>query len=155
MSAETNNIRIAKNTIIVYLRLAITAIIGLLTSRYVLQALGASDFGLYSVIGGVIALFTFISASLQATTVRFINYEMGKPAGDLALVFNTTRQIHILFSIIIFIVAEIIGIYYIQNLLNVESDKIDETNANQIVLYNKNQGRVIYAWNVKFTQKKS
>lgn len=126
MSTGTDNIRIAKNTIVVYLRLIITAVIGLITSRYVLQILGASDFGLYSVIGGVIALFTFISASLQATTVRFINYEMGKPAGNLMQVFNTARQIHILFAILIFIAAEIIGIYYIQHFLNVESGKMED-----------------------------
>ena len=60
MSSSKDNIRIAKNTIVVYIRLIVTAVIGLLTSRYVLQILGASDFGLYSVIGGVIAMFTFI-----------------------------------------------------------------------------------------------
>jgi O-antigen/teichoic acid export membrane protein len=101
MSRSNENIRIAKNTLVVYARLIITAIIGLVTSRYVLQILGASDFGLYSVIGGIIALFTFISGSLQATSVRFINFEMGKPHGDLNEIFSTSRQIHIFFSLII------------------------------------------------------
>ena len=109
----------------VYVRLIVTAIIGLITSRYVLQILGASDFGLYSVIGGVIAMFTFISVSLQATTVRFINYEMGKK-GDLNRVFNTARQIHVFFAVLIFVIAELVGLYYIQHYLNVESSKISD-----------------------------
>lgn len=123
---KKDNIRIVKNTIIVYVRLVVTAIIGLITSRYVLQILGASDFGLYSVIGGVIVMFTFISGSLQATTVRFINYEMGKSDGNLNLVFNTSRQIHILFAVAIFILAEILGVYYILNYLNVDAAKIGD-----------------------------
>jgi O-antigen/teichoic acid export membrane protein len=126
MSSSKDNIRIAKNTIVVYIRLIVTAVIGLLTSRYVLQILGASDFGLYSVIGGVIAMFTFISVSLQATTVRFINYEMGKQNSDLNKVFNTARQIHVFFAVIIFLIAELVGMYYIQHYLNVDSSKLSD-----------------------------
>ena len=123
MSVSKDNATIAKNTIIVYIRLIVTAVVGLISSRYVLQILGASDFGLYSVIGGVIAMFTFISGSLQSTTVRFINYELGKASGDLNKVFNIARQIHIVFAFVILLVAEIVGVYYIQNYLNVESGK--------------------------------
>ena len=126
MSRSNENIRIAKNTLVVYARLIITAIIGLVTSRYVLQILGASDFGLYSVIGGIIALFTFISGSLQATSVRFINFEMGKPHGDLNEIFSTSRQIHIFFSLIIFVLAEIVGVLYILQYLNVAAEKIPD-----------------------------
>lgn len=126
MSSSKDNIRIAKNTIVVYIRLIVTAVIGLLTSRYVLQILGASDFGLYSVIGGVIAMFTFISVSLQATTVRFINFEMGKQNSDLNKVFNTARQIHVFFAVIIFLIAELVGMYYIQHYLNVDSSKLSD-----------------------------
>lgn len=75
---DTSNKKIALNTIVVYVRIFITMVIGLLTSRFVLQALGASDFGLYNVVGGVIAMLSFISSSLAASTTRFLNYEMGK-----------------------------------------------------------------------------
>jgi O-antigen/teichoic acid export membrane protein len=126
MAANKDNIKIAKNTVVVYVRLIVTAIVGLLTSRYVLQILGASDFGLYSVIGGVIAMFTFIAGSLQATTIRFINYEMGRPDGDVNRIFNTVLQIHVLFAIVIFVLAEVLGLYYIYNYLNVESGKLDD-----------------------------
>lgn len=123
-TVNNDNIRIAKNTLVVYFRLVVTAIIGLLTSRYVLQILGASDFGLYSVIGGVIAMFAFISASLQSTTVRFINFEMGKSGGNLRRVFNISRQIHIVFAVIILLVGEAVGSLYIQHYLSVETGKI-------------------------------
>ena len=127
MSAvNSDNMRIARNTIVVYFRLVVTAVIGLLTSRYVLQILGASDFGLYSVIGGVIAMFTFISASLQSTTVRFINYEIGRLEGNLNRVFNIARQIHIFFAIVILIAGEVIGVFYMQHYLNVEPGKMDD-----------------------------
>ena len=73
-STSANNKRIAKNTIIVYVRLIIVTIIGLLTSRLVLQRLGVSDYGLYSVVGGVITMFSVISGSMSGTTIRFLNY---------------------------------------------------------------------------------
>lgn len=126
MSVSRDNATIAKNTIIVYVRLVVIAIVGLISSRYVLQILGVSDFGLYSVIGGVIAMFTFISSSLQSTTIRFINYELGKVSGELNKIFNIARQIHIIFAFVILIVAEIVGVYYIQNYLNVESEKMTD-----------------------------
>lgn len=126
MPVNKDNLRIAQNTVIVYIRLIVTAIVGLITSRFVLEILGASDYGLYSVIGGVILMFTFISASLQSTTTRFINYEMGKKSGNISHVFNTARQIHVLFAIAIFIIAEILGIFYIQNYLNMDSGKIED-----------------------------
>lgn len=97
--------------------------VGLFTSRFVLQALGVSDYGLYNVVGGVISMFTFISGSLAATTTRFINYEMGKPDGDTNRIFNISNVLHICFAILILILAESIGIFYINNYLNVELGK--------------------------------
>ena len=91
----TDNRRIARNTLIVYVRLIVTTVIGLLTSRFVLQALGISDYGLYNVVGSIIGLFAFISASLSTTTVRFLNYEKGKPDGDMNRMFNICNVLHI------------------------------------------------------------
>ena len=120
---EANNKKIAKNTLIVYSRLFIAMFVGLLTSRFVLQALGASDFGLYNVVGGVIAMFTFISGSLATTTTRFINYEMGKVDGNINKIFNISNTLHIFFAIIILLLTEIIGVFYINNYLNVVPGK--------------------------------
>lgn len=114
---------IIKNAFITYSRLIITTIMGLLSSRFVLQALGASDYGLYNVVGGIIVVFSFISNSLSTTTQRFLNYEMGKGDECLNKVFNISITLHILLAIISFISLEIIGLWYIENYLNVEPGK--------------------------------
>ena len=122
-SVSVNNKRIAKNTIVVYARLIIVTIIGLLTSRLVLQRLGVSDYGLYSVVGGVITMFSVISGSMSATTIRFLNYEIGKNEVNPNKIFNLCNVTHIAFAFIILILAETIGLFYIYNYLNVEPGK--------------------------------
>ena len=85
---ESANSRIAKNTIYMYIRLFLTMFIGLYSSRILLQVLGVSDYGLFAVVGGVLAMFTFISSSLGTATSRFLNAEMGKQDGDVNRIFN-------------------------------------------------------------------
>ena len=119
----SENKTIALNTLIIYFRLFIVSFIGLLTSRYVLQLLGISDYGLYNVVGGVIALFSFFSASLSVTTVRFLNYELGKEDGDTNRIFNICNVTHMAFAAVLLVIAETLGIYYINNYLNVEAGK--------------------------------
>jgi len=125
-SYQKENKRIAKNTIIVYANMFIGMAIGLYTSRLVLQALGVSDYGLYNVVGGVIAMFLFMLGSLSTTTTRFINVEMGKQDGDLNKVFNVCNVLHISLALIVLIFAEVIGVWYINNYLNVEAGKEDD-----------------------------
>lgn len=120
---NVNNKLIAKNTLIINIRLFVTIIVGLFTTRYVLQALGSSDFGLYSVLAGVLSMITFISSSMSASTTRYINFEMGKKDGNINRIFNVSLVIHIFMAILILILAESIGIYYINNYLNVEPGK--------------------------------
>jgi len=117
------NKRIAKNTLIVYARLIITTLLGLLSSRYVLAALGASDYGLYNVVGATVIMFSFITSALYNTTTRFINYEQGKPDGNVNRIFNMSLAIHVVFAIIALILLESAGIYYILNYLNVAAGK--------------------------------
>ena len=124
MSDNTsNNKRIAKNTLIVYVRLFIVTVVGLLTSRFVLQALGVSDYGLYNVVGGVISLFAVIAGSMSSTTIRFLNIEIGKKNGDPNRIFNICQVTHIAFAIIVLLLAETIGVIYILNYLNVSAGK--------------------------------
>lgn len=123
VNTMTDNKRIAKNTIIVYIRLIVVTLIGLFSSRFVLQALGVSDYGLYNVVGGVIALFAVISGSMSATTIRFLNFEIGKTSGDPNKVFNICQVTHIVFAFIILLLAETIGIFYVLNYLKVEPGK--------------------------------
>lgn len=122
-TTETNNKRIAKNTVVVYLRLFVVTVVGLITSRYALKVLGVSDYGLYNVVGGVIALFAFVSGSLSSTTIRFLNIEIGKSDGNPNKMFNICNVIHILFALLLLLLAETIGIYYILNYLKVAPGK--------------------------------
>lgn len=126
MSSSSANRRIAKNTTIMYVRLFTTMLIGLYTSRIVLLKLGVSDYGLYSIVGGVLAMFTFISGSLSGATSRFFNVEMGKPDGNLNRSFNINLVLHIGLSGIVLILAETIGLWYIYEHLNIAPDKISD-----------------------------
>lgn len=122
-TSQANNKRIAKNTLIVYMRLFIVTVVGLMTSRFVLQALGVSDYGLYNVVGGVIALFSVIAGSMSSTTIRFLNIEIGKPDGDPNKIFNICQITHIVFAALVLILAETAGLFYIYNYLNVAPGK--------------------------------
>jgi len=117
------NKRIAKNTLVIYGQLMLRMFLGLFTSRLALEALGVSDFGLNSVVGGVVVLFTFLSESLSGTTIRFINVERGKPDGNLNRVFNVCNVLHIAMAIFLFILLEVGGGYYIHHYLNFDLGK--------------------------------
>lgn len=123
---DKNNKKIAINTLIVYGRIAITMLIGVFTSRFVLQALGASDFGLYNVVGSVIGMYGFISGSLAGTTSRYINYEMGRENGDTNKVFNACNVLHMAMAVVMLIILEIFGIWYIDNYLKVAPGKLGD-----------------------------
>lgn len=123
MSDVQGNRRIAKNTLIVYINMFINMLIGLFTSRLILQALGVSDYGLYNVVGGIVGLFTFVFGALSTTTIRFINVEKGKVDGDLNKVFNVCNVVHIVMALAILLIAEVVGIFYINHFLNVDPGK--------------------------------
>jgi O-antigen/teichoic acid export membrane protein len=121
------NKRIAKNSVILYIRLVIYSFIGIWTSRIVLHELGAADFGLYAIVGGIIALLNFISTSMLATTYRFIAMEIGKKqGGDPNRIFNTSLAVHIALAILFLIFAETGGAFYINHYLNIPHNKIPD-----------------------------
>lgn len=123
---ESANKRIAKNTVYMYIRLFTAMVIGLYSSRLVLEILGVSDFGLFAVVGGVLSMFTFISSSLASATSRFLNTEMGKKDGDVNAIFNVNLLLHVTLALIIFALAETIGLWYVYNKLNVATGKLDD-----------------------------
>ena len=117
---QINNQRIAKNTVLLYVRTLFVMIISLYTSRVILQALGVEDYGLYQVIGGMVAMFSVISAALSTAISRFITFEIGK--GDinkLKRIFSTSIIIQVLISAIVFIMAEGIGIWFMQTQMQI------------------------------------
>ena len=121
---KSANRRIVKNTAFMYVRLLTTMVIGLYVSRLALEILGVSDYGLFAVVGGVLAMFTFISNSLASATSRFFNTEMGKKDGDVNASFNINLLLHVCLALIIFALAETIGLWYVCNRLNVETGKL-------------------------------
>lgn len=123
---DAGNKRIAKNTLYMYIRLFTTIVIGLYTSRVVLQVLGVSDYGLYTVSAGVLSMFAFISGSLSQATSRFLNTEMGKKDGDVNRVFNVNITLHTILAVIVFILAETIGLWYVYNKLTVDAGKLPD-----------------------------
>ncbi|VXB50470.1 conserved membrane hypothetical protein [Flavobacterium sp. 9AF] len=122
---STNNTRIAKNSILLYFRMFITLLISLYTSRVVLQQLGVSDYGLYSVVGGVVTFFGFLNAAMSAASQRFITFELGELKNRLHVVFNTSVVTHVLIGCIVLILTESIGLWYLNNKLNFDKSIAD------------------------------
>ena len=120
---QNSDIRIARNTVIIYIRMAVTIVVGLVTSRLVLQALGASDVGIYSAVGSTVALVGVITGALSGTTVRFMNIEMGKADGNPNRMFNICHTVHLGGAAVILLLLESIGIWYIHAKLNVPPGK--------------------------------
>ena len=110
-----NNKRIAKNTIFLYTRMLLNMVVTLYTSRVVLQVLGVEDYGIYSVVGGVITMFSFLNASMSGATSRFITYEIGLNSGKIQRVFSTALTVHCIIAIIILILGETVGLWFFEN----------------------------------------
>lgn len=108
-------------------------LVGLYTSRVVLEALGETDFGIYSVVGGVVAMFTIISGALNSAIQRFMTYEIGKGAeAQLGKVYSTAVTFQIFLAVIIVMLAEPIGLWFIRNEMTIAPDRIP---AAEIVLH--------------------
>ena len=124
--ASDNNKRIAKNTLLLYFRMLITMLVSLYTSRVVLQNLGISDYGLYNVVGGVVTMFTFINGTLASGTQRFLTFELGANNKEkLHRVFNTAMALHGLLALVLFLLVETIGLWFLYNKMNIEPGRMD------------------------------
>ena len=122
-----DNKKIAFNTLILYAKLVITIVISFMVSRYVLKALGAADFGLYNVVGGIVAMMNLLATSMVATSYRFVAVELGKGEnGNVNKVYNTILAIHVTLAGLLVLIGETAGIYYIHNYLNVAVEKIPD-----------------------------
>lgn len=125
MSESSNNKRIAKNTIFLYFRMLLVMAVSLYTSRVILNALGVEDYGIYNVVGGVVAMFSVISGSLSASISRFITYEMGKgDRGKLHEIFSASVTIQLLLSLIVIVLAETIGLWFLNSKMTIPADRM-------------------------------
>ena len=120
-----NNKRIAKNTLMLYFRMGITMLVSLYTSRIVLNTLGVTDFGIYNVVGGVVAMFSFINGTLASGTERFIMFNLGKNNfKELQKTFSISLSIHVILAFLIFILAETIGLWFLNAKMNIPADRM-------------------------------
>lgn len=124
-----NNKRIAKNTILLYVRMLLLMVVSLFTSRINLQALGVEDFGIYNVVGGFVAMFSMLSGALSVSISRNISYEIGTGNKQkLAKVFSTSINIQIGIAIIILLLAETIGVWFLNNIMVIPSARMYAAN---------------------------
>lgn len=126
---QQNNKRIAKNTLLLYFRMLLTMCVSLYTSRVVLQALGVEDFGIYNVVGGVVSMFTILSGSLSAAIIRFLTFELGKKETDkLKKIFSSAVTIQLLLAAIVIVVAEIVGLWFLNNKMVIPVERLYAAN---------------------------
>ena len=123
-----NSKRIAKNILFLYLRSIIVMAVSIYTSRVVLAELGVSDFGIYNIVGGFVSMFSVLSSSLVNANQRFISYEMGRQNPQITKMFATTFTIHLLLAVSMFIVLELVGLWFLNNKINISADRMYAAN---------------------------
>lgn len=125
-STSDNNKSIAKNTLFLYIRMLFMMAVALYTSRVILNTLGVEDFGIYNVVGGVVAMFGFINSSMTSATQRYITFALGRNENEkLKKVFSTSVQIHFLIAVLILILGEVIGLWFLYNKMQIPNNRLD------------------------------
>ena len=125
-----NNSRIAKNTLLLYFRMFFTMTVNLYVSRVVLKVLGVEDYGIYNVVGGVVAMFSVISGSLSAAIGRFLTFELGTGNDKkLRRIFSTAITVQYLMAVTIIILAEVIGVWFLNAKMNIPADRMGAANG--------------------------
>lgn len=121
-----NTKRIAKNTLLLYVRMLFSVVVSLVTSRLILQALGVENYGIYNVVGGVVMLFSFLNSAMASSTQRFLNFELGKQNGErLRMIFSTSVWIHLSISLCILLLAETVGMWLFYHKLIIPQSRME------------------------------
>ena len=122
---QSSNKRIAKNTVMLYIRMFITLLIGLYTSRVILNALGVEDYGVYNVVGGFVGLFGMVSGCLSIASSRFITFELGRGnLEEIRKVFATSSIVQIAISVIVVMLAETIGLWFFYHKMVIPEERL-------------------------------
>lgn len=125
----SDNRRIAKNTLILYVRTIFVMVVSLYTSRITLQALGIEDYGIYNIVGGVVSMFSLITNALSSAISRYLTFEIGRDDQiKLSRVFSMSINILLLLSVVVFLLGETIGLWFINNQLNIPADRMVAAN---------------------------
>lgn len=124
-----NNKRIAKNTLLLYVRMLLIMFVTLFTSRIVLDKLGITDFGIYNVVGGIVAMLGFLSSSMANAVQRYLSYAIGKNDNkEVNRIFSISLLVHIGIAIVVFIIVEVVGVWYLNYMMNIPKERLDAAN---------------------------
>ena len=119
----------AKNTVFLFLRMLVVICVGLYTSRIVLNTLGVQDFGIYNVVGGIVVLFSFLQSALTNATYRFLAYDMGSGnTFSLGHTFSMSVNAHWILALLIFILCETVGLWFLNNELSFPKGRLEAAN---------------------------
>lgn len=122
--------RIFKNALFLYVRMILTLAVTLYTSRIILNTLGVEDFGIYNVVGGVVTMMGFLSGAMSSATQRFLSYELGRDDSiQLRNVFSMSINIHLLIIVIVLLVAETAGVWFINHFLVIPAERLATANV--------------------------
>lgn len=123
---DANNRRIAKNTLLLYVRMLFTMAISLYTSRVVLHVLGVTDYGVYNVVGGVITLLGFLTNSMSGASSRYITFSLGKgDMREMRRTFGNILSIHFLLAGVVLLLGETVGLWFVLEKLRIPADRMD------------------------------
>lgn len=126
---ESGNKRIAKNAAILYVRMLVMMFISFFTARVILNALGVDDYGIYNVVGGLVSMFSVLSGSLSSATSRFLTFGLGKgDLNNLKKIFSTTINIHIILAIIVVLIIESVGVWFLNHRMTIPTDRMYAAN---------------------------
>ncbi|WP_301246459.1 MATE family efflux transporter [Phocaeicola sartorii] len=124
--SKTNNRRIAKNTLLLYVRMMFTMLVSIYTSRVILDVLGIEDYGLYQTVGGIVGFLAFINGALSAGSSRFMTFALGENnENKLKETFSTTFLIHLALAFVVVILAETIGSWFLYYKLQIAQERMD------------------------------
>lgn len=128
-TANSSKKQIAKNSILLYIRMLLSIAVSLYTSRVVLQTLGVEDYGIYGVVGGLVSMFTFLNAAMSGATSRFLNFEMGKGNAErLSKTFSTALILHVSLGLVFIIIIETFGLWFLNNKLVIPEGRLFAAN---------------------------
>lgn len=121
--------RILKNTVMLYIRMAVIMLVTLYITRVVLNALGEEDYGIYNIVGSVVVSLVFVQNTLVSATQRFLSYEIGrKDRNQISDVFSMSINIHMLFILVILILLETVGLWFLNNVISLPANRINAAN---------------------------
>lgn len=129
MAVDDRNKRVARNTIFLYLRMLFLIGVNLYTSHALLDAMGVQDFGTYNVVGGVVLMFSFLNTAMAVGTQRYLSYEMGRNSQRLNDVFTASVNVHFLISVIVLLLAETIGLWFLNTHMEIPIERMEAANV--------------------------